>query len=375
MFKIRNYCAFFLLLSLFIGCDLKSPLLRGEPISSDGLSSSGQIDDSLIIERDIMRDEIGDKINSLINSFGLMNEEKEVLSYIRSVVTMNFFNDDDKVLKASSYKTYNEDEFYDLLINLGVDRVRDIIGRNLFVFTLLKEAEKVMKGSKPGLKRDHPYALKNVYISYLREAFSGDTYDEVYYKAINNYQFSNNYAWRDDETKSKFIAFSLPHVIAVEKIYEELSLDEKRVFNYIKKVAADPLCGGGRYLEMYTNIDLHFKLGRLGVKRVKELIEHVGSMQKMFDVEIQKKIDSVVKFDKDSDFPHDFKYIKQQYASELHYFIGHISPQPPSKASEAEASEDWGLKRFNEYFKKEFTSQFVERLDDAIEQFEAENGK
>ncbi|WP_024653205.1 BTA121 domain-containing protein surface lipoprotein [Borrelia persica] len=143
---------------------MKSPLLKDGPVSGY------QFGDGLVVAGNIIGDEIDDKIDNLISSFGLVDEEKEILNYICGVVTMSF-DVNNQVLEASSYKTYTKDEFYNLLTGLGVDKIKKIIEHNLFIFTSLKEVEKVIKESEPDFRST--YAFRNVYISYLKEAFSG----------------------------------------------------------------------------------------------------------------------------------------------------------------------------------------------------------
>ncbi|WP_024653204.1 hypothetical protein [Borrelia persica] len=93
----------------------------------------------------------------------------------------------------------------------------------------------------------------------------------MYYKAINNHRFSNDYAWRDLKGRFEYIKDSLSYFIAVEKVYAGLSLEEKEVLNYIQSVAAYPLNGNARCFETHTNLDLHLKLGLLGVDRAEEI--------------------------------------------------------------------------------------------------------
>ncbi|AMR75998.1 BTA121 domain-containing protein surface lipoprotein [Borrelia hermsii] len=315
MFKIRYFkICFLLLLLLGISCNLK-PLGRDVAVLNRHKLNGNVADEGIedVFERhsDIS---IEDRFNNLINSFELSGEEKEVFEYIRDVVTKSF-------PEGPAYKAYSEEEFYDLLVGLGVFRVKQIIERNLFIFTLLKEAEMVIEESEYGFK-DNLSVFRNAYILNLKEAFSGTTLDEVHYKAINNHRFSNNYAWRGVVERQEYIKNYIDHVIEVERMYAELSDEEKEVLEYIRDVVVVYSSADVELYNMYANIDFYLSLGRLGIDKVKQLVYKVSLIFQNFKE--AKKWIGIIEKDKmglKEKLQSDFKSTKEKFADDLRNFF------------------------------------------------------
>ncbi|ASJ27632.1 BTA121 domain-containing protein surface lipoprotein [Borrelia turicatae] len=314
MLRLRIYNSLLLLVvSCIISCDLKK---QREIAMRDSVFKDSNIIGTF--EGIDTEYSIGTKLDNLLDTFGFFDDEREVIEYIRGVVT------DPSIGRLEDYKTYSMDEFYNLLVVLGVDRVKEIMERNLFIFGSLKETEAVMKDFKKDESKqgDRSNFLRKIYLLNLKEAFSGSNPDEVYYKAINNHRFSNNFAWRTREDKSEVIKKQVESLVKVEKLYSELSDEEYEIIEYVRGVVAKPLFGGGPLLDVFTGLDFLFRLGDWGVDKVKKLLGHV-----LLTLNSLKETESLIEGMKDEELRQElqdeFGYAKREYLYELYYTFTH----------------------------------------------------
>ncbi|AHH14637.1 BTA121 domain-containing protein surface lipoprotein [Borrelia hermsii] len=229
-----------LLLLLIIGCDL----------------GFGRKDDPKLSVADI-------KLNKLLDKFRLHNEEREVVMYMRSVAM------DPSVDFDQDYRTYNSNEFYNLLYGLGGFKIKMIIGVHFRTLERLKEAKAalavVREGKMKGELSDRFRLRVRAYNLVLKNAFSDYHVKNVYDNLMDyNGESEGYFVEIRDDAKG---------VTEVGELYLELVAKERLVVNYMIKIVTNPKIGRGHGYKTYKNrIEFYELLSKLGIARVKELI-------------------------------------------------------------------------------------------------------
>ncbi|ANF34448.1 hypothetical protein A7978_04895 (plasmid) [Borrelia turicatae] len=251
-----------LLLILVMSCDVGSKInplvenvvaimrpLRGLRRSARMRNDFGIVDSNLKFS-----------INNLLDEFQILDTEKQVITYILSVVVNPVIGWDE------DYKTYNEHEFYNMLNSLGASRVKEIIKVNSKIFQAQERAiSAILNLSEDTVKQqlqDSFDTKNNEYELHLKEAFNGPMSNDVYLKIVGS-----NYADKFDDIRYRAID------IGPKGVYVWLSVEQKKVVDYMKSIAMSFLVGEDRGLKIYTSSGFDNLLNGLGLSKVEEIIK------------------------------------------------------------------------------------------------------
>ncbi|AHH12915.1 Hypothetical protein BHO_0004600 (plasmid) [Borrelia hermsii YBT] len=232
--------ALILLLLLTIGCDL----------------GFGKKDDPKLSVADI-------KLNQLLNTFRLQDDEREVVMYMRNVAM------DPSVDFDQDYRTYNSNEFYSLVYGLGSFKTKMIIGVHFRTLKTQKEAKETLAIVREGKgKRElaDRFRLRvRAYNLALKNAFSDYHVQNIYDNLMGyNREFEGYFIGIIDDAKG---------VIEVGDLYIELFENEKLVVNHMVNIVTNPKIGRGHGYKTYMNkLEFYGLLSKLGIARVRELI-------------------------------------------------------------------------------------------------------
>ncbi|UCP02021.1 hypothetical protein K9R62_05120 (plasmid) [Borrelia hermsii] len=214
------------------------------------------------------------KLDELLSTFNLQDEERPAVNYIRSIVT----NPD-----IPGAKTYTDFEFYDLLKTLDATKVTKIMKVQSKVLRVQREAqvaiENINKEEKKNELQDRFNKESNSYPSWVKSAFSKFTPNDVYRKAIcaeDEYDF--------DDIKEEAESFK-----EFEDLYAgKLSADELVVIEYIRSVVTNNIVYS--YGDVLDDARFNLLLGRLAFDRVKKIIEyHLNTHQAIADINLMVK--------------------------------------------------------------------------------------
>ncbi|AHH14639.1 hypothetical protein BHW_0004800 (plasmid) [Borrelia hermsii MTW] len=214
------------------------------------------------------------KLDELLSTFNLQDEERPAVNYIRSIVT----NPD-----IPGAKTYTDFEFYDLLKTLDATKVTKIMKVQSKVLRVQREAqvaiENINKEEKKNELQDRFNKESNSYPSWVKSAFSKFTPNDVYQKAIcaeDEYDF--------DDIKEEAESFK-----EFEDLYAgKLSADELVVIEYIRSVVTNNIVYS--YGDVLDDARFNLLLGRLAFDRVKKIIEyHLNTQQAIADINLMVK--------------------------------------------------------------------------------------
>ncbi|AMR75987.1 BTA121 domain-containing protein surface lipoprotein [Borrelia hermsii] len=242
MKESRYYNLLLMLILLVISCNLKS-----KEGAAGGASVSGvTVDKDLSrAKRDDKQESIDVKFDQLLDTFKLQGEEVELVKYIRSAVT-------DSDVGTSGDKTYTDLEFYNLLVNLGDARLKEIIAVYLGPFKAQKGTQLAIENlNEATLKRelqefqDWLKAEEDFYLSELRRVFNETALDSVHDRAINS-----NYLVHFPKLKA-----NAERVMEFERLYASFSADEQKGIDYIRDVATNPDIGHPTYNITYNHIE------------------------------------------------------------------------------------------------------------------------
>ncbi|ETZ18020.1 hypothetical protein BDCR2A_01215 [Borrelia duttonii CR2A] len=185
----RVFYALLLLLVLIMNCNLTSKDVSdfdGTSLVVNSLIDQTLDKGSRLLERyeEGGIDSIDLELYELLDLFGVSENGKMLIFYIKEALC-----DSDIVDAQGQCEIYDYIEFYELLNNLGADKIIEIVNHLLGTFNALREAElAISKVSDGDLKREMQirFDLKNkAYKLDLKKVFSASVLDELYNQIIS----------------------------------------------------------------------------------------------------------------------------------------------------------------------------------------------
>ncbi|BDU63407.1 hypothetical protein BOFE_09470 (plasmid) [Candidatus Borrelia fainii] len=269
MLKVKYLCVFLTLMWLFllvISCDLKS---QKNIAFREGLT----VEESLKNLKKPVGSDIIVKINNLLDAFGIFDDERDVINNIQIVIT------DPSIGSDQGYKTYDIDEFYNLLGGLGSLKLRDIIQFHSNALEVQAQAEIKARSAIDNVKGDVlKRRLEDMFnqhrdycLSYLKWLFNDPTPDTVHFRVIND-----NYVDKFSKIKDR-----IQSVIEDERQYAAwMSASELEVIAFIREILTDPSIVGYGGLKTYSNFEFYDLLRNLGDAILKEIIQfHLNNLR------------------------------------------------------------------------------------------------
>lgn len=276
-------------------------------------------------------------LNNLLDEFQILDTERQVITYIRSVVSSPVIGWDE------DYKTYSDHEFYNMLNSLGASRVKEIIKVNSKIFQAQERATSaILNLNEDTVKQqlqDSFDTKNNEYELHLKEAFNESMSNDVYLKIVGS-----NYADKFDDIRHRAIE------LGPKGVYVWLSVEQKKAIDYMKSIAMSSLVGEDRGLKIYTSSDFDNLLNGLGLSKVEEIIktynqvisaenEAYEAIEKiktekfkeglLYAVSVAHRIDSyqlhLKELFNDSTFENIYRnFIKNRYFSELNTLLTNV---------------------------------------------------
>ncbi|AHH04027.1 Hypothetical protein BHY_1076 (plasmid) [Borrelia nietonii YOR] len=127
----------------------------------------------------------------LLDGFNFSDEYKEAVLYVQKALT-------NPNVGAQSNKTYTDAEFYDLLVNLGKDRLENCVKVIFLTFRVRKCAVDAIESLKDQANKDKfntdLAAADADYSGFLKLVGSGATVDQIYDMMINH---DDGYKFKD----------------------------------------------------------------------------------------------------------------------------------------------------------------------------------
>ncbi|AHH12966.1 hypothetical protein BHO_0020001 (plasmid) [Borrelia hermsii YBT] len=119
----------------------------------------------------------------LLDDFNFSDEYKEAVLYVQKALT-------NPNVGAPNDKTYTDAEFYDLLVNLGKDRIENCVKVIFLTLRVRKCAVDAIESLKDQANKDKfntdLAAIDADYSGFLKLIGSGDTVDQIYGMMINH---------------------------------------------------------------------------------------------------------------------------------------------------------------------------------------------
>ncbi|BDU63402.1 hypothetical protein BOFE_09420 (plasmid) [Candidatus Borrelia fainii] len=299
MLKIRHISSLLVLILLFISCDLKSQvegIVLKDPdfrriVTGDGALGKPSkvvtlrgVKDPALTEAE---KNLGVKLDELLDTFGVSKEGKGSIFKIKDVVT------DDKIGSDKSdrnYKTYTNLDFYNLLNELGADKVKNIIKYDLDIVETQKAALEAINNIQEPKKRQSLQVVYdnklNDYLLRLKGGFSQDA-DNVYDWFVGGLHINEFTAIKTEARR----------IIENGDIYEVLSYKESIVINGVLAIVTDGSIGIGEGYRTYTSSDFNALLNELGYAKVQKIIDFYISVNNgriLYDV-IERINDEILK--------------------------------------------------------------------------------
>ncbi|AHH09020.1 BTA121 domain-containing protein surface lipoprotein, partial [Borrelia anserina] len=313
--KINYSLLMLLLLFLVMGCNLKSPEVtvygKDDPFMRDLFKVSLEDDllklpiegvisgrEQSILKRSVEEGIIGEHMSiefvDLLDAFNVSSEGKKVIEYFLGIVT-------NASIGAESDKTYQIEEFYGLLRDLGSTRVHGIIGSVQCVFEVQEAAKSAIRNinSERSKQRLNVLFMERVqrYKSDLKRAFSVFEADEVYERFINYHSNGNGI--------NKFIEIKNDafQIIEGEELLSVLTEKEREVLEYMLSVVTDPNVYESVYIKSISDAQFYHYLKTLGDDKVKEII-----IYHLFFFERLKNVDKLINDIKGENLKQQLKY-------------------------------------------------------------------
>ncbi|UCP02023.1 hypothetical protein K9R62_05130 (plasmid) [Borrelia hermsii] len=293
MVKVRRYCT---LLILIISCNLISCNLKSQ--KEDGLGFNA-------------KDNI--KLNNLLSTFKLQDEERSAVNYIRSVVT------DPGIVGPSVNRTYADSDFYNLLVSLGDSRLKKIIAVHLKNVKAQDEALKVIESvdrdeSIRQLK-DRLGSQKRFYLRELKQVFGSAIPNKVYLQAMN-IDYVNSFDKIKNEARD---------ILRFENLYMRLSYDNKEVVEHIRRAVTNSGIGKKEGYKTYTAFEFELALGSLDNLRLREIIgvhfEMLGELK-----QAQNVINDIKGVASKRDLQQEFNVLNNAYLLHVKWIFNKFTP-------------------------------------------------
>ncbi|WP_330730302.1 BTA121 domain-containing protein surface lipoprotein [Borrelia turicatae] len=209
----------------------------------------------------VFNDDIGDvKLNNLLSVFGISSERKKIMEEIQNAVT------DPNIGKLESYKTYNTDEFYNLLYSLGALKIEEMIDSHLKNLQVQGEARNAIKDI---IESDLRQELQNRfddhvndYPLYLKWSFNDLTSGGVYNRFMNGGYFIGFAKIRDDSID----------ILGGDDVYVGLSDSQQDVIDEMRDMVIDPK-GVSLMHVTYDTKGFYDLLNKMRAAKVKRMIK------------------------------------------------------------------------------------------------------
>ncbi|ACH93923.1 uncharacterized conserved protein (plasmid) [Borrelia duttonii Ly] len=252
-----------IILILIIGCNLKSP--RHDVVLYKKSLEEVFVDKELE-EVDIPLETGVDfalydkQLNELLNTFEMDESEKEFVFLIKEAVT----NSD---MTSDTNKTWSQDDFRDILKNLGVASVRKLIGpkSNFSAFSRVRAAIKSVKSVYALEKlRSQLDNYKLPYFIDLRKAFNAFVNDNEIYNGSIVGDHTFNFDTLYNEAR---------YILIFESCYEKLPSERQRMIDDMRKILTDADIGRTEGYRTYDNYEFDVLFGKLGSTTIKDIVE------------------------------------------------------------------------------------------------------
>ncbi|AFI31845.1 BTA121 domain-containing protein surface lipoprotein [Borrelia crocidurae] len=253
-----------IILVLTIGCNLKSP--RQDVVLSkksfEKVFLSRELEEvNIPLQRNIDFALYDKQLNELLDTFEMDESEKEFVFYIKEAVTSSdMASDTDKI--------WSQDDFRDILKNLGVVNVRKLIGpkSNFNALSRVRAAIKSVKSIYALEKlRSQLGNYERAYFIDLRKAFNAFVDDDKkrYDNSIvGDYTF--NFDSLDKEAR---------YIVIFESCYGELPSERQIIIDKMRKILTDTDIGRAEGFSTYDNYEFDVLFGKLGSTTIKDIVE------------------------------------------------------------------------------------------------------
>ncbi|UPA12700.1 BTA121 domain-containing protein surface lipoprotein [Borrelia venezuelensis] len=277
MIKVKHLGEFLaliliLLFLLIISCNLES---QGDIAFREDLTVEGSLKK---LKKPVV-DDITVKINTLLDSFGIFDDERDVINNIQIAITDPKIGNAGDIGSAGGFKTYDMDEFYNLLDGLGSLKLREIIKFHSNALEVQVQAEIEARSVIDSVKGDVlKQRLENMFnqhkdycLSYLKWLFNDPNPDTVYFRVIND-----NYVDKFSKIKDR-----IQSVVEDAKQYAGwMSASELEAIAFIRDILTDPSIVGYGGLKTYSNSEFYNLLRNLGDTILKEIIQfHLNNLR------------------------------------------------------------------------------------------------
>ncbi|UPA11326.1 hypothetical protein bpSLO_001179 (plasmid) [Borrelia parkeri] len=241
-----------IILFLVIGCKFQESAMRDEKFLENNLVGGFF---------KVFNDNIGDvKLNNLLSAFGISYERKKIMEEIQNAVT------DPYIGKLESYKTYNTDEFYNLLYSLGALKVEEMIDSHFKNLQVQGEARNAIKDIiESDLRQEMQNRFNdhvNDYPLYLKWSFNDLTSGGVYNRFMNGGYFIGFAKIRDDSID----------ILGGDDVYMGLSDSQQDVIDDMRDMVIDPKRGSLMHVT-YDTKGFYDLLNKMRAAKVKKMIK------------------------------------------------------------------------------------------------------
>lgn len=208
------------------------------------------------------------EFNKLLDKLQLLDGEKQIMAYIRSVVT-------DPKIGNEFLRTYTNLEFSNLLNALGSDKVKEIIKNHLkdckkrppvisktqALIDRFNRNDEVKRSFQSELNINSNYAL------HLKDLFSHDNPNYVYNEIMKDDCIDDLLEEIEDAQ----------YILNYETLYAKLSIDDKKHLDFIRdvliRVPVGIVLDPTKPFKIYSIDEFESLLGRMGVARSEEIVK------------------------------------------------------------------------------------------------------
>ncbi|WP_025401288.1 BTA121 domain-containing protein surface lipoprotein [Borrelia crocidurae] len=253
-----------IILILIIGCNLKSP--RHDVVlykkSFEEVFVDKEFEEiDIPLQRNIDFALYDKQLNELLDTFEMDESEKEFVFYIKEAVTSSdMASDTDKI--------WSQDDFRDILKNLGVVNVRKLIGpkSNFNALSRVRAAIKSVKSIYALEKlRSQLDNYERAYFIDLRKAFNAFVDDDK--KRYDN-SIVGDYTFNFDTLYKE-----ARYILIFESCYEKLPSERQIIIDKMRKILTDADIGRTEGYRTYDNYEFDVLFGKLGSTTIKDIVE------------------------------------------------------------------------------------------------------